>query len=183
MGVVSPAAPKVYTPAATSSDAAAIATQAAPEQTTGNASQAVTGDGTASQAVTGTTEKKKRGSKPKSDFVFAADAKDAAGKLIAVPKIGGADGLNPRKHKLPSESDFAKSEDWYEMRAQLLEAEAAKLRLESKGGSVVKDSSNKPKAKKLIQTQNRMNELIAELKAKGEDVTAILESIRKAAGN
>lgn len=76
-------------------------------------------------------------------------------------------------HKPLREADFEDPSLWYELKAQDYERKAAQMREQGATVKSLGSKADRGAAKKLVQLQKRMDDMIKDLEGKGVDVSAI----------
>jgi hypothetical protein len=92
-------------------------------------------------------------------------------KLTALPT-----GLDAKLHKPLKKKDFQDEPLFLEYQATLLDEKAKSLRSQAEKLRSVGSTASSAKAKTLVKMQQRMAELMAQLKAEGMDVDTLLAS-------
>lgn len=122
--------------------------------------------------------KKPKEKKPKSELpLFSALKPDAEGNPTV--KLKSAEGYDPTKFAPLKRNNFECESFFMEYQADQLTAKAAKLREDAKKVRELGSSNTGTKAKTLLKITERMEELIASLKADGFDVDSLLAQRKK----
>jgi hypothetical protein len=110
----------------------------------------------------------------------AREAQEAPKGRIEYPNIpeDGLEGIPEdfdfRLHKVIKRKQFKDEANWFELKALEMEGKAKAYRKQAEDFKKLGSVKDRNKAKRLVQMRNRMAELMAELKAGGTDVEALL---------